>query len=300
MPRAKTSSKTPTKAPTRTRARHLSPLRISPLQTPAMRASGSDLRTGTTALRALIFTFVLLACHGRAAAEEIPLTPCDSERPFPAYAQAGKAPNVHVWSEGQPGKQWMPPACIGWMPKDGTLVAVAGQFAYQGTVDGLLARFGAISTLKGLQYWSVTDNRRETLITDATALDGPDLARPRPDFTPAELRDRSDFYFAEADNRSSQPVVYRMHVMEAATMVVVTVENVTPLRLFMLTMFGPGDMQSVHFLTRTGPGLWSYYGLGRTGVAVGSLIGVQDASYANRALALYAHISGLPVEPVQP
>jgi hypothetical protein len=63
------------------------------------------------------------------------------------------------------------------------LVALAGRFSYRGGVDGLLARFGAISALAGIQYWSVTEGGWRTLITHATALDGPDATRPRADFT---------------------------------------------------------------------------------------------------------------------
>ncbi|MDX2450027.1 MAG: hypothetical protein QNK17_06325, partial [Hyphomicrobiaceae bacterium] len=172
-------------------------------------------------------------------------------------------------------------------------MAVAGQFRYLGSVDGLLSRFGSISTLRGLQYWSVTDNEWQTLITHATALYGLDLARPRSDFTVSEMRDRPYLYFAETDNRSGQPIIYRMHVAATSTTFVVAVENVTPVKIFMMTVFAPGDLQSVHFLTRTAPGVWSYYGLARTGVSVGSFLGPNDASYNNRALALYAHFTGV-------
>src|SRR5262245_3534678 len=199
-------------------------------------------------LRALLFLVVWVVCISPAIAQTDPRAPCEGVRSFPDYAPVGKAPNVHVWSEGNPGKQWEPPACTGWMPKAGTLVAVAGQFRYLGNVDSLLLRFGAISTLRGLRYWSITDNGWETLIIRATALDGPDLARPRSDFTISELRDRPDLYFAETDNRSSQPIIYRMHVAATSTKLVVRIENVTPVRIFMMTVFGPGDMQSVHFL----------------------------------------------------
>jgi hypothetical protein len=37
------------------------------------------------------------------------------------------------------------------------LVALAARFSYGGSADALLARFAAISTLKGLRRWSVTE-----------------------------------------------------------------------------------------------------------------------------------------------
>jgi hypothetical protein len=53
---------------------------------------------------------------------------------------------------------WTPPSCTGWTAKGaGVLVALAARFSYGGSADALLARFAAISTLKGLRRWSVTE-----------------------------------------------------------------------------------------------------------------------------------------------
>jgi Family of unknown function (DUF6675) len=249
-------------------------------------------------VRVLLTISIVLACAGAAIAQPRPQPPCGVQ-PVPEYAQPGKLPNFHVWAEGNPGKQWMPPACTGWTPKDGALVAIASQFRFLGNIDGLLSRFAGISTLQGLQYWSVTDSGWETLITNATALDGPNLAQPRADFTVAEMRGGGDLYFTETDNRSTRPIIYRMRVTTTSTDIVVAIENVTPVQIFMLKVFSPGDLQSVHFLTRSAPGLWSYYALARTGVAIGTFIGVKEESYANRALALYSHFTGTLIEPVR-
>jgi hypothetical protein len=78
----------------------------------------------------------------------------------------------------------------------GVLVALAAHFSHSGTSDALLRRFGAISTLKGLQYWSVTEGGCRMLITDA----GQDLDHRRPDVTLAEMRSGKDLYFAQSDN----------------------------------------------------------------------------------------------------
>jgi hypothetical protein len=248
----------------------------------------------------LLAISVLLACVGTVIAQPNAQPPCGDALPVPEYAKPGEPPNYRVWSESDPGGRWTPPACTGWTPKEGTLLAIAGQFRYLGNVEGLLARFGGISTLPGLQYWSVTENGWRTLITHATALDGADPARPRADFTAAEMKGGSDLYFTETDNRSSQPVIYRMHVRATPANLVVAVENVTPVRRFLLTLFAPGDLQSVHFLARTALGIWSYYGLARTGVAIGSLVGVKEESYVNRALALYSHFADTPIDPDRP
>jgi hypothetical protein len=253
---------------------------------------------GQLKFRAGLFAIsAMLACMNTAVAEPNPQPPCGEAQPVPQYAQPGRTPNFHVWSECNPSEQWMPPACTGWVSKDGILVAIAGSFHYSGNVEGLLSRFGAISTLTGLRYWSVTENGWRTLITKATALDGPDPTQPRGNFTVTEMTGGADLYFTETDNRTAQPVVYRMHVTATPTNFVVAIENVTPVRRFLLTLAGPGDLQSMHFLARTARGIWSYYGLARTAVPIGAIVGVSEASFVNRALALYSHFADIPVEP---
>ena len=60
-----------------------------------------------------------------------------------------------------------------------------------------------------------------------------------------------ELYFAQSDSRSSGQVVYRMRVLERRPeRLVVSVDNVTPVRLFLLTLFAPGDLQSTFFLER--------------------------------------------------
>lgn len=134
-----------------------------------------------------------------------------------------------------------------------------------------LSRFGAISTLKGLQYWSVTEGGWRMLITQATALDGPDLGYPRANFTLAEMRSGKELFFAQKDHRAAGDVIYRMQVREMSpTRLVVAIENVSPVKRFMLTLFNAGDLQSLHFLERLGPNVWSYYGLAWAGETTSS------------------------------
>jgi len=117
-------------------------------------------RLGLFPVRALLAIVVLLVSVGTAAAAELPLPPCAAAAPFPDYASPGAPPNLRVWNSGELSVPWIPPACTGWTAKSGgVLVALAGRFSYRGSVDGLLARFGAISALAGIQYWSVTGRR---------------------------------------------------------------------------------------------------------------------------------------------
>lgn len=233
-----------------------------------------------------------------AAADEGPQPPCSDLAPVPAYAAPGAAPSIRVWTSTDLGAPWTPPACTGWTAKsDGVLVAVAGRFAYRGSADDLLKRFGAISALTGLRYWSVTEAGWRPLITHATALEEPDATRPRADFTAAEMRSTTDLYLAETDNRASGEVVYRMRVRSfEPNSFVVALENVSPVKRFYLTLFEPGALQAVHFLERKGTQAWAYYGLAWAGGSLPSRLALSEASYVNRALALYRHFTGAPAE----
>jgi len=198
-----------------------------------------------------------------------------------------------VWTSAELGTS-PPPACTGFAAKgDGVLVAVAGSFPFTGSADDLLARFGAISSLKGLKYWSVTEGGWRTLITKATALEGADVDRPRSDFTLTEMRSGADLYFVQAENRGGGDVVYRMRVRDfGPDRFVVAIENASPVSRYLVTLFNPGDLASVHFVERRGPGVWGYYGLAWAGDSLVSRLTVPEASYVNRALALYRHFLG--------
>ena len=121
----------------------------------------------------------------------------------PRYSDVGSPPNVETWTNHDSAPEWIPPACTGWTSTGArVLVALAGSFHHSGSVDDLLSRFGAVSTLRNIHYWSVTDKNWDTLITDASALAGPDAGLRRPDFTAAEMKE-GDQYLVQYDNRSS-------------------------------------------------------------------------------------------------
>lgn len=250
-------------------------------------------------MRVLFAILVLFALTGGSAAAEAPVPPCGTT-PVPDYPAPDKPPAVQVLS-GKELAAWKPASCLGWEVKtEGVLVALSGSFHFNGTTDDLLKRFGAISSLKGLQYWSVTDRGWQTLITSASALDSPDGGHSRGDFTLAEMKSGKALYFAQQDNRTSEEVVYRMTVSGvSADGFTVAVENVTPVRSFMLTLFDPGDLQSVHFVKREASGVFRYYGLAFAGESLASSLALPEASYVNRALALYGHLSGTKVAPVK-
>jgi hypothetical protein len=143
----------------------------------------------------------------------------------------------------------------------------------------------------------VTDKAWRELITDAAALAGPDSRSRRPDFSPAELKPGATVFFEQKEGRSSGPVVYRLHVLEARSeRLVIGTENVTPVRAFLVTLFPPGTLRATYLLERRGPGVWTFYGISSTTTEASDLASVSPPSYVNRAAALYRHFAGLPPE----
>ncbi|MGE3293781.1 MAG: DUF6675 family protein [Geminicoccaceae bacterium] len=248
-------------------------------------------------LAAVLSLWMLLLFTGESAGQDVPRPPCAGP-PSPAYPEPDVQPVVRVWSGGEPIADWTPPACIGWRPiPSRVLVATAGRFRYRGAAEDVLARLGAVSTLTTVRYWSVSDGRWQDLVTDASALDGHDAAKRRPDFRVAEMKAGADLYFAQDDNRSSGEVVYRLQVREIAPdRLVVATENVGPVRYLLVPLAGPGDLQAIYFLDRSAPDLWDYYSLARTGMGASPFLAGHEASYVNRAVALFRHLAGLPTD----
>jgi hypothetical protein len=219
-----------------------------------------------------------------------PQPPCGATAPAPAPAQAGAEPAVATWSE----VRWQPPACLPWRGGQyRMLIALAGTLRHGGDAAALLARLGAISQRKGLQYWSVRDKAWRVLIEDAAALAGPQAGQRRTDFTPAEMRVGAALYYEETDNRSSTPVVYRMRVLEATMQrVVIETENVSPIRAFMVTLFPAASLRAAYFLERRDAHTWTVYGLSSTGGEASALAAGSVKSYVNRATAFYRYLAG--------
>lgn len=242
--------------------------------------------------RALAGIALWLVAAGASAAERLPEVPCGGAG-FPVAAAFGAPPAVQVVARGEAGRRWPPPACAGWQG-DGfrMLVALSGHVRAAGGADDLLARFGAVSRLPEQRVR--TDER---LVTAAHALDAPKGA-PRGDFTPDELRAAPRFY-SESGTFASSAVAYRLEVREAtADRLVVAIENVGPMRKLVFDLFDPGELQSLFVLQRDAGDVWTYYHLMRTREGASALTEGHEASYANRALALFRHYAGASETPV--
>jgi hypothetical protein len=220
--------------------------------------------------------------------------PCGTE-PWPRYADVAAPPTVEVWKEGDTGARWVPPACTGWAPdRFNLVVAVSGRFPGDGRIETILSRFGEVSRWAGVRYWSVSKKRWQDLIVEAYALDGPDGQQRRADFAPGEMRPGRDLYFSQTSTGSG-PVVYRMRLRELrGDGLVLETENVTAVRVLAIPLLERGDLRALYFVERSSPGVWSYYNLAGVDRGPNPLTRGRDASYVNRAVAIFRHVAGLP------
>jgi hypothetical protein len=244
--------------------------------------------------------FAILLLQGLGYAQSGPQPPC-GEAAVPAYPDVDNPPNVKFWSEPEFGRDWSPPACTGWsVPGYSTLITTTARFRYTSGTDGLLRHIGAISELAGMRYWSTTHQQWQTLILSAHALTGWQSGRRRQDFTPDEMQAGKVLYLQQADNLSGTAIV-RMHIVEvSADRLVFDLENVSTMRYFVVTLFHPGEMQSIYFLDRESADVWRYYGIARTGRNSSRLATGHESSSINRAVAFYRSLAGIPTDQEPP
>jgi hypothetical protein len=122
----------------------------------------------------------------------------------------------------------------------------------------------------------------------------------REDFRLDEIKENGVLYFEQIDNRSGK-ALYRLHFGEvSADRIVFDIENVSTIRNLHITLFHPGDLQSVYFLDRESQTVWRYYSIVRTGTNANWLLSRNESSAVNRAVAFYRHIVGIPTDQEPP
>jgi hypothetical protein len=235
----------------------------------------------------------MLLCQAHSYAQLGPQPPCGTE-PVPAYPGLDEPAIVKLWNKSDLGRDWRPPACTGWSAVGfATLVTIAARFRQTSEAEGLLRHIGAISKLAGIRYWSTTHKQWQTLIVDAYALTALQHGQRREDFTPEEMKEGRVLYFQQVDNLVGK-AIYRMHIAEASSdRLVFDVENASTIRYLLITLFHPGEMQSIYFLDRESENVWRYYSMVRTGRNANGLTG-NESSSINRAVAFYRSLVGIP------
>jgi hypothetical protein len=232
-----------------------------------------------------------------------PTPPCGISASSLTYPPIGVPPTIEIWHGTDLERAgWRPPACSGWphLSRSKLVLAFAGSFRFDGTVDALLTRIGAVSTLSDTLYWSITDQAWRPLSVGTAALSRPDASSRRPDFTAAEMAVGRELFYWQNDSRSGE-IVYRMQVLErSAGRAVIATDNLTSVRFFMIPLFAPGALQSVEYIEQLSPARWGVYILLRTGEGTSWFADSHPGSYVNRAVAVFRHLAGIPTDQEPP
>jgi hypothetical protein len=243
----------------------------------------------------ILFAALVLLAGGAQASPPGPQLPC-APAAMTAYPSAEALPVIAIWHGDELDRQnWKPPACTGWpaASRAKLIVTLTASFRYSGTMDGLLARVGAISSLRDIRYWSARDGKWGPLAHDASALSSADAKSRRADFAPSDLVKGADLHYWEDDTRTGA-TVYRMRVLESSSeRAVISSDNVTPVRRYLFTIFKPGALQSLLIIQRLSPGLYGVYIVSRSGEGTSMLAAGHDDSYVSRASALYRALAGI-------
>jgi hypothetical protein len=250
----------------------------------------------TLPFRLLVF-FLLAQPRLLVANRQLPMPPCGGSS-HPPYAALDTPLNVVVWTSSKLPASWAPPSCTGWSSKKvALLVAAAGRFQHEGDTTFLLQRLAAISDLVSVRYWSVSRRGWHDLIDHAFALRTKDQQSRRIDFSLYELRPDRDLYFWQGGSSRLETGVRRLQILDRqADRLVFDVENISPVRLFFVTLFKPGDLQVHYAITRESATTWRYYSLFRASGSDNPLVAHYKHSYINRTVAMFRYLAGIPTD----
>ncbi len=213
----------------------------------------------------------LLGCAAAATSGAWPVVALAASEP--ANALCGNGPPLAYPAADKPAlvQSWLldgrhdgpPPDCAGLRTKEfELLVGLTASFAAPGDLADMLTRFGAVSSLKGLPYYSFTDRKRQPFIRESYAIDNPASVRPRADYTATELRSGAELYFVHSDNRSSTLVPFGLQLLQSTDNgFQVRIENLANIRMYGLMLVATREMQWSVALERLGPGRWGYRSL---------------------------------------
>lgn len=120
------------------------------------------------------------------------------------------------------------------------VILAKGELRSQASFVDLANTFLSVSELKGLPYFSVTENKMLVLIKDCYRVAGPDNPARLPDTSVTDVKAIS-FYFHQFDNRGGNMVYWaRIRQMEDGS-ILYTAENIQSLSKFGVKVLSPGD-----------------------------------------------------------
>jgi hypothetical protein len=258
---------------------------------------------GAVVVWALII-FALTAINVRPVVADAvtPRLPCDIPT-FLDFPTVDTPPVVEVWTSTTLGTSWTPPPCTDWEVGSNSLViTLAGSFSSTNDTNGMLNRIGNISGWDSVRYWSITDKKWTPLFLNNTALTAPQPGVARGDFSANEIRRGAPLYFLTSDNRSRKEMVSQLLLKSIAPgRIVIETTNVTPIRWFLFELAPAGATRTLYFLDRQNAASWRFYSM--TLASQRSIFFsrfITDASYVNRAVAMFRFIANIPTDAEPP
>jgi hypothetical protein len=167
------------------------------------------------------------------------------------------------------------------------VTAVASRFRSEGDV---FERLTNVSAWPAIRYWSISKQHWQPLVAGVRV--GQDAG--------TVLAPGQTLQFVERDENSGEST-YRMRVVErGAQRAVIATENVTAVRISMLTAFEPGALQTVSFVQKGPDNSWSTYQILRVGSGGSSLVLRHPGSFLNRLEAIRRYLAGQPTDQAPP
>jgi len=244
----------------------------------------------------VIVLTAILWSHGHAVAAGYPCSYGDIN---PAYPALNAPPAVQAYDAGTNAAAPSGANCFSDHDRAAIWITVASVIQTPLSPDDFIKRFGAVSQLRGVQYWSTTDQAWRPMAATAFAVNTADTDQPRADYSPAELLGISRYYRV-TDTRTYLPIEYRLEVRPSPHgHVLVETSNVDPIKKWGITLYKTDGIHTFYFLNERSPGIWSYYSITRV-VPATFLAKGHEESYINRAVALYRHYMQLPTSAAPP
>jgi len=147
--------------------------------------------------------------------------------------------------------------------------------------------FTAFSTLKGIEVFSVSKQRMETFLYDASLVDSADTKKRLPDVAVTSVPSRAEYTVYEKEEQTGDSYArFSFHYEDQSNTLEVAVTNLTPMNWLLFRLAEPGSIRTYFYVVPCQDKLILY---GITSVKTARLLGLErtkDKSFYNRMRAL--------------
>lgn len=230
-------------------------------------------------MRHLLVAAIVVAFSVHAHAGPSP--PCDGS-PTPPFGEVNGPPQWRIWSADElRAEGWQPAECLAWSGGTKFVAAISSSFR---SPDDVFKRLVNITAWPAIRYWSVSRQSWQPLALSVSAMDGAGEA----------------YQFRERDENGGD-IAYSLRVLRHdTTHLIVATENVSPIRIAIVTAFEPGSLQTVTFVEKVGADQWNTYQITRAGAGASSLVVGYRGSFLNRLEAVRRYLAGQPTDQQPP